>query len=159
MKARDIMTTEMVTLRPETPIREIAQTFRRLQVTGAPVVWEGEVLGVVTQIDLIARHARPHSPFYLPLLDAKIPLRGGREYREILRRILGLTAQDIMTTPAITVDAEADLEEVATLMVESKANPLPVVEEGKLVGVIGHADLIAHLEEAQEPIQGNPGSG
>lgn len=150
MKARDIMTTEVVTFSPDTPIRQIARTFRRLGITGAPVVAEGKIVGIVTEIDLIARHARPHSPLYLPLLDAKIPLRGQREYREIVRRILGTTARDIMTTPVKTVSADADLEEVATLMVESKANPVPVVEGDRLVGIIGHTDLLQHLEEAAE---------
>lgn len=150
MKARDIMTTEVVTLAPDTPIWQIARTFRRLGISGAPVVEEGKIVGIVTEIDLIARHARPHSPLYLPLLDAKIPLRGQREYREIVRRILGTTARDIMTTPVKTVAADADLEEVATLMVESKANPVPVVEGDRLVGIIGHTDLLQHLEEATE---------
>ncbi len=150
MKARDIMTTDVVTFAPDTPIRQIARTFRRLGITGAPVVEEGKIVGIVTEIDLIARHARPHSPLYLPLLDAKIPLRGQREYREIVRRILGTTARDIMTAPVKTVAADADLEEVATLMVESKANPVPVVEGDRLVGIIGHTDLLQHLEEATE---------
>lgn len=150
MKARDIMTTDVVTFAPDTPIRQIARTFRRLGITGAPVVEGRKIVGIVTEIDLIARHARPHSPLYLPLLDAKIPLRGQREYREIVRRILGTTARDIMTTPVKTVPADADLEEVATLMVESKANPVPVVEGDRLVGIIGHTDLLQHLEEAIE---------
>lgn len=151
MKAKDIMTTDVVTLAPDTPIRQIARTFRRLGISGAPVVESGQVIGIVTEVDLIARHARPQSPLYLPLLDAKIPLRGQREYREIVRRILGLTAREIMTVPVKTVDIDADLEEVATLMVEGKANPVPVLEDGKLKGIIGHTDLIQHLEEASEP--------
>lgn len=153
MKAREIMTTEVVTLSPTTPIREIARIFRQKGISGAPVVEADQVIGMVTQVDLIARHARPHSPLYLPLLDAKIPLGGQREYRELLRRILGTTARDIMTVPVKTVDADADLEEVATLMVEGKANPLPVLEQDRLVGIISHANLIQHLEEAEEPGQ------
>jgi len=151
MKARDIMTTDVVTLAPDTPIRQIARTFRRLGISGAPVVEDDRVIGIVTEIDLIARHAHPHSPLYLPLLDARIPLTGQREYREIVRRILGTTAREIMSTPVKTVDADVDLEEVATLMVEGKANPVPVLQDDKLVGVISHTDLIAHLEEATEP--------
>ncbi|OIO95439.1 MAG: hypothetical protein AUK03_05450 [Anaerolineae bacterium CG2_30_64_16] len=150
MLARDIMTTNVVTLSPDTPIREIARTFRRLGITGAPVVEGGQVIGIVTEIDLIARHARPNYPVYLPLLDAKIPLGGQREYRALVRRIVGTTAREIMTVPVKTVDANASLEEVATLMVESRANPVPVLSAGKLVGIIGHTDLIQHLEEAQE---------
>lgn len=153
MKARDIMTTDVVTLTPDTPIRQIARTFRRLGITGAPVIEDGEIIGIVTEIDLIARHARPHSPLYLPLLDAKIPVRGQRAYSEIVRRIVGVTARAIMTHPVKAVDADADLEEVATLMVESKANPVPVLADGRLVGIIGHTDLIQHLEEATEPAE------
>ncbi len=152
MKARDIMTTAVVTLAPDTPIRDIARTFRRLGIPGAPVVENGEIIGIVTEIDLIARHARPHSPLYLPLLDARIPLGGQREFREILRRITAMTARDIMTEDVRTVTADTDLEDVATLMVESKANPVPVLEGGRLAGIISHTDLIQHLEEATEPI-------
>jgi CBS domain-containing protein len=159
MKARDIMTTDVVILAPDAPIRHIARTFRRLGITGAPVVEEGEIIGIVTEIDIIARHARPHLPLYLPLLDAKIPLHGQREYREIIRRILGLTARDIMTVDVKVVAADTDLEEVATLMVESKANPVPVLEEGRLVGIIGHTDLIQHLEEAMESVEGEDAVG
>ena len=150
MQAREIMQTEVITLDPEASIGAIARLFRTHGISGAPVVESGQIIGIVTEIDLIARHARPHSPLYLPLLDAKIPLYGQREYRETIRRILGTIARDIMTVPVKTVDAAADLEEVATLMVDCKANPLPVLSEGKLVGIIGHTDLIAHLEEAQE---------
>ena len=146
MKAREIMTHDVVTLGPDAPIQQIARLFRRLGITGAPVVDGDVIIGIVTEIDLIARHARPLMPLYLPLLGAKIPLGGHREHRETLRRILGTCARDIMTVPVKTVDAGADLEEVATLMVESRANPVPVLEDGRLVGIIGHSDLLQHLE-------------
>jgi len=109
MKARDIMTTDVVTLAPDASIGHIARTFRRLGITGAPVMEGGRIIGIVTEIDLIARHARPHAPIYLPLLDARIPLGGQRDYRETVRRILGLTARDIMTVDVKTVTADADL--------------------------------------------------
>ncbi|NLE77722.1 MAG: CBS domain-containing protein [Chloroflexi bacterium] len=150
MKAREIMTRDVVTLAPDAPIQQIARLFRRLGITGAPVVQGGEIVGIVTEIDLIARHARPIVPYYLPLLGANIPLAGYRERRETLRRILGTCARDIMTAPVKTVDADADLEEVATLMVESRANPVPVTEDGLLVGIIGHSDLLQHLEVPPE---------
>jgi CBS domain-containing protein len=149
MQARDVMTADVVTLAPDTPIPDIVRLFRTRRISGAPVVERGEVIGIVTAIDLIARHARPHSPVYLPLLDARIPLTGQREYNEIVRHILGMTARDIMTTPVITADADLDVEEIATLMVESKASSIPVLAEGKLVGIIAHSDLIAHLEAVQ----------
>jgi CBS domain-containing protein len=149
MKARDVMTVDVVTLAPETPVPEIVRVFHSKAITGAPVVEAGKVIGIITETDLIARHARPHSPLYLPLLDARIPLGGQREYNEIVRHILGTTARDIMTTPVTTVDADMDVEEVAALMVERNANPLPVLSDGRLVGIITRTDLIAHLEEVQ----------
>jgi CBS domain-containing protein len=151
MKARDIMTKEVITFAPETPILEIARAFQARGISGAPVVEKGRLIGIVTQSDLIARHARPHSPLYFPFFDAKIPLGGQHEYRELVRRILGNTAHDIMSTPVKTVDADADLEEVATLMVESRANPLPVMENGKMVGILSQSDLVRTLERFEEP--------
>jgi CBS domain-containing protein len=149
MQARDVMTADVVTLAPDTPIPDIVRLFRSRGISAAPVLEEGEVIGIVTEIDLIARHARPHSPLYLPLLDARIPLTGQREYNEIVRHILGMTARDIMTAPVITADAALEVEEVATLMVESKASSIPVLADGKLVGIITHGELIAHLEDVQ----------
>lgn len=154
MQARDIMTTDVVTLAPDANIPDIARTFRSLGISGAPVVEDGEIIGIVTELDLIARHARPHSPLYLPLLDARIPLGGQREFNEILRRIIGMTARDIMTHNVHTVTADTEVEDVATLMVEEKANPVPVTEDGRLVGIISHTDLLRHLEEAGETIEG-----
>jgi CBS domain-containing protein len=154
MKARDMMNTEVVTFAPDTTIREIARVLRTLGISGAPVIEGGEVIGIVTESDLIARHAHPHSPRYLPLLDAQIPLGGQREYRELVRRILGKTARDIMTVPVMTIDADAEAEDVATLMVESRADPIPVLENGRLVGIISHSDIIRVLEEYEEPVTG-----
>lgn len=151
MKARDMMTTDVVTFTPDTPIREIARVFRARGISGAPVMVGDQILGIVTESDLIARHAQPHSPRYLPLLDAQIPLGGQREYRELVRRILGRTAADIMTVPVKTIDADAEAEEVATLMIESRADPIPVLDGGRLVGIISHADVIRTLEEFAEP--------
>ncbi len=153
MQARDIMTTGVITFAPDTPIREIAAVFRERGISGAPVIEDGEVIGIVTQSDLIARHARPHSPVYLPLLDAQIPITGQREYRELMRRILGQTARDIMTTPVKTIEAGASLEDVATLMVESRANPVPVLENGRMVGIITQNDLLQVFERYEEPVE------
>ncbi len=145
------MTTNVVTFAPDTPIRDIARVFRTQGISGAPVMDGDELIGIVTESDLIARHAHPHSPRYLPLLDAQIPLGGQREYRELVRRILGKTAADIMTVPVKTIEADAEAEEVATLMIESRADPIPVLDDGVLVGIISHADVIRVLEEFEEP--------
>ncbi len=151
MKARDVMTTKVIAFSPDTPIREIARAFRTQGISGAPVLENGALIGIVTESDLIARHARPHTPRYFPLLDAQIPLGGQREYRELVRHILGQTARDIMTTPVKTGHVDDDLEDVATLMVESRANPVPIMDGDRMVGILSHTDLIRILEEFEEP--------
>jgi CBS domain-containing protein len=150
MKANEIMSSEVVTVSPDTSIKELARIFRETGISGAPVVEEGEVIGIVTEVDLIARHARPDMPVYLPLLGARIPLTGNREYREALRRIMALTARDVMTEPVIAVPPDADVEEVATLMVENRINPIPVLDGGRLMGIIGHSDLVQHLQQLED---------
>ncbi len=153
MQARDVMTRDVVTVQTHTPIAEIARIMRSLGISGIPVLAGEDLVGVVKENDLIARHARPHYPRYLPLLDAQIPLGGQREYQEIVRRILGVTAGDIMSTPVMTCHPDADLEEVATLMVEKRANPVPVVEHGRLVGIVSRTDLIRAFEEVETPAE------
>ena len=121
MKVADIMTKNVITVRPDTPVGDVARVFRQHSLSGLPVVnEEGYLVGVITERDMITRHARPHLPAYLPVLGAYIPL-GRKEYRESLRRITGVVAQDIMTTPAPTIAADAEIEDLATLMVEEDA--------------------------------------
>ena len=150
MKVADIMTKDVISVQPDTPVGDVARVFRQHSLSGLPVVTtEGDLVGLITERDMIARHARPHLPAYLPVLGAYIPL-GRKEYRESLRRITGVVAQDIMTTPAETVSSDADIEDLASLMVEKDVNPVPVVDEsGRLIGIVSHTDVLQVFEEAE----------
>lgn len=150
MKVADIMTREVVSVRPDTRVGEIARIFREKDLSGLPVVTEdGELVGIVTELDMLKRHAKPQLPAFLPLLGAYIPLRS-KEYNESLRRITGVVAQDIMTTPVNTTTPDVDIEDVATVMVSNRSNPLPVVNaEGRLVGIISRTDILRVFEEAE----------
>lgn len=150
MKVADIMTKDVITVRLDTPVGEVAQAFREHGLSGLPVVNEnGDLLGVVTERDMIIRHARPHLPAFLPVLGAYIPL-GRKEYNESLRRITGVVAQDIMTTPPETIGPDAEIEELATLMVEKDINPVPVVDEaGRMIGIVSHTDILQVFEDAE----------
>jgi CBS domain-containing protein len=152
MLVEDIMSRKVITLDADTPVQEIARVFREHGISGAPVLEDGRLVGIVTGIDLIARHARIHYPRYLPFLDARIPLENPSEYKEMLRRVLGTTARDIKTKKVVTIPPDADLEELATVMVERKVNPVPVVDDdGNLVGIVSHADVLRVIEELEGP--------
>lgn len=144
--ASDLMSRDVVTVAPTTPVGEIARLLREHGLNGVPVVEGERVVGVVTDTDLIARHARVHFPLYIGLLESVIPVARERHFEEELRRVLGTTAADIMSKPAVSVEESARLDEIATLMVERRARLLPVLRAGRLVGIISPADMIRLIE-------------
>jgi CBS domain-containing protein len=151
MQVKDIMTSEVVTVQLDTPVTAVARLFREEAFSGVPVVdKEGTLVGIITEVDIIARHARPHFPSYFAFLDSVIYLEGPRRYRESMRHILATTAEELMTSPVRTVDPEMDVQDLATLMVKERVNPVPVLdEEGHLVGIVSHTDLLHMIEEAE----------
>lgn len=155
MKVKEIMTTGVVSVGPETKVNEIARLMLERQISGVPVIDDSEaVVGIVTELDMIVRNARLHFPTYIKLLDSTFYLESPQRFGEELRRALGTTAKDIMTQKVITVDPEAEVEDVATLMVEKRVNPIPVVEDGRLVGIVSRTDLIKLLVRELGPDEG-----
>lgn len=142
MKAKDIMTKEVITVKQETTIEELARLLMKRQISGAPVVDDnGKIVGIVTENDLIGKNSRLHIPTILRLFDAYIPL-GTSKMESDIKRMAASTVEDICTKEIITVDEEASVEYIATIMTEKRIHILPVVREGKLVGIIGKKDLI-----------------
>jgi CBS domain-containing protein len=150
MKVQDIMTRQVISVTPETSVTAVARLLRENAISGIPVVDDDfQVVGIVTEVDLVARHARPHFPAYVAFLDSIIYLESRRRYRESMRRILATTAGELMTHPVTTVAPETDVQDLASLMVEKRVNPVPVVDEdGYLIGIASHTDLLRLIEEA-----------
>jgi CBS domain-containing protein len=142
LKAKDIMTKDVITAEPATTIEELARLLMQYKISGVPVVDnKGNLKGIVTENDLISKNSRLHIPTILRLFDAYIPLGTSRMENDI-RRMAASTVEDICTKDVITVDEEASVEYVATLMTEKKIHLLPVLKEGELAGIIGKKDLI-----------------
>lgn len=142
LKAKDIMTRNVITASPDTTVEELGRLFLGKDVSGAPVVDEnGNLAGIVTENDLITTNRRVHIPTILRLFDAFIPLGTSRLEAEI-KRMAATTAGEICTSNVITADEEMSIEDIATIMTEEKIHLLPVLKEGKLVGIIGKKDVI-----------------
>lgn len=150
MQVKDIMTQDVITVRPDTHVMAIARLLREHAISGMPVVDNDGVVGLITELDLIARHARPHFPAYIAFLDSIIYLESTKRYRESMRHILATTARELMTAPVRTVGPDMDVQDLAAQMVDHGDNPIPVVDdEGRLVGIVSHTDVLKVIEQAE----------
>lgn len=141
--AADIMTRKVITVTTETPVRELARILMENTISGVPVVdSNGNVIGVVTESDLIDQNKKVHIPTVITILDSFIYLESPERMEQEIRKIAGATVADIYTGKAVTVTPDTPVDELATIMSEKSIHTLPVVENGKLLGVIGKKDII-----------------
>ena len=155
MKVCEIMAADAVAIRRDTSVNDIARLMSERDISGIPVVDDAHhVVGIVTELDMIVRNTRLEMPAFIQILDlARIPLEMPGHFRSRLRHMLGTRAADIMTEEVITVGPDDEVEGLAETMVKRRLNPVPVVENGVLVGIVSRADLIrmmAHELGAEE---------
>ena len=149
---KDIMTSYVVAVHPGASFKEMAARLREFGVSAFPVVDdEGKVLGVVSETDLLAKEA-----VELALADAhpriadKITERIHHRERD---EAGGLTADDLMTHPAVTIGPGEPVEDAARLMYNCRVKRLPVVDaEGRLVGIVSRSDVLAVFDRSDEEI-------
>lgn len=152
MKASEIMSSPAITVAPETSIQALARLMRERQISGVPVVGsQGELLGVVTELNLIARNAPVHEPHYLALLSGllTLDLTQYREYRAQLRQILATTAEQLMSTEVATATPHTQIEELMEAMTDPGTTLLPVLEAGQVIGVVTRTDLVRLIEKLE----------
>ena len=143
LKAKDIMTKDLITLSPDTEISEAAGILLERRINGAPVVdADGRLRGILCQSDLIAQQKRFPVPSVFTLLDSFIPLSSQKSLEREMKKIVATKVSDAMTENPVSVDLETSLEVIATLMVERKFHTLPVVDGGRVVGIIGKEDVL-----------------
>jgi CBS domain-containing protein len=142
MKVKDIMSAEVVVAHPDTSVNLVARLMDGRDISGVPVVDEGRVVGIVTELDLIVRNTRLEPPAFFAILDARIPLETPGQFRERLQHMLGTLARDVMTEKVVTIGPEEEMETLAELMVKRRVNPVPVVENERLVGIVSRSDII-----------------
>lgn len=149
MLVKDVMSRGVLTVAPETPIQEVAAALSEAHVSGAPVVArDGTVLGVVTESDLAHRLAAKVAPppSWLKSLFSPAPAEA-LDYA----KTRGRTARDIMTSPLKAVAEDTSVEEAAQLLELLNIRRLPVLREGRLVGMLSRADLLRALLTPDAP--------
>jgi CBS domain-containing protein len=140
LTVRDAMTHSVVSIRRSTPLKEVAQVLIDNGIGGVPVVdQDGAVLGVVSEADLLVKEQGAGAIRHRPLARF---FGESRETRSQLVKLAATTADQAMTAPAITIAPGRPIHEAAAIMTARRVNRLPVVEDGRLVGIISRADLV-----------------
>jgi CBS domain-containing protein len=140
IKVRHVMTKNVVTIGPDTAFPQIVQCLLDKNISGLPVVGpNGGLLGIVTEADLITREAYEHGR--RRHLDLVIDHLTGRD-PDWIRKAQGRTARDLMTLEVETASPDEDLASAARRMLDGHHKQLPVVKNGKLVGIVSRHDLL-----------------
>jgi CBS domain-containing protein len=145
---RDIMDPDPTTVRPDTPVEDVVATLRRHEMPGVPVVdSEGRCVGIVTEADLVLpdEEGDLHIPHYINLFGGTVFLEPLGRFETRLRKAFASTAEDMMTRDPDTVSPDTSAREAARIIHESGHNRLPVVENGRLVGVVTRLDVLGAL--------------
>ena len=146
LTAKDIMTTEVITISPETEVAQAAKLLLTNRINGLPVVNEaGELVGILCQSDLIIQQKNIPIPSLFTLLDGFIPLTSSKKLDREVQKIAATTAADAMTANPVTVNPDTGIEEIAALMVEKNYHTLPVLDGDELVGIVGKEDVLRTL--------------
>jgi CBS domain-containing protein len=143
---RDIMTTPVITVTPDMNIASAAKILLDNRVNGAPVVDDQDrLVGILCQSDLIAQQKKLPIPTLFTFLDSVIQLSSAKQIEKQIRKIAALTVADAMTPEPVAVHPDTGVETVAALMVDNNFHTLPVVENARLVGIIGKEDVLRTL--------------
>jgi CBS domain-containing protein len=150
LQARDIMTTEVLTVSPETSISQLSKILENRKIGGLPVVDKGgRLVGVITQTDLVDRARDLELPPAINILDFHFYLQIPSHLLQRVEKMLGTTVGDCMTPNPVTVTPDTPVGKIAALMAKQKVHTIPVLEGAKLVGIIGKMDLVRAM--AREP--------
>jgi len=133
---RDVMSSPVVTVPPEAPVKAVAEVLLRNRVSAVPVVdGHGHVLGVVSEADLLVKELAMGSGTHLPWFE-------GCHVPEVRRRREATTAAGLMSAPVISVHPDTTLRQAAKTMCEKRIKRLPVLAGGWLVGIVSRADVL-----------------
>jgi len=149
----DVMTRDLFTVTPETPLSEAIQLLAKNRISGLPVVTtEGKLKGILSESDLMWQVTGAPLPAYIMLLDSVIYLENPARYNEEVHKALGQTVSEVMGHDrVVTTQPDASLKEAAQLMHHRKVTRLPVIaDNGSLVGILTQGDIVRAMAETYQ---------
>jgi len=151
LTAKDIMTKDVITVKPETSIAELAGILMKNEISGVPVLDDsGALYGIVTENDLISQNKRLHIPTVVSFLDAAIYLESSKKFEQEVKRVTATTVREICVRKVVTITEDTSLVDIATIMSEKKTPLLPVMKAGKITGIVGKRDMVKAMARQAE---------
>ncbi|WP_205697570.1 CBS domain-containing protein [Conexibacter sp. SYSU D00693] len=150
---RDVMDPEPVTVTPETGVEEVWRLMKDNELPGLPVVNEGgRCVGIVTEADLVIADEEGdlHVPKYIELFGGLVFLEPLRQFERRLRKAAATTVGELMTEDPVTIEPDATVRKAARVIADRHHNRLPVVEHGRLVGLVTRIDVLRALADEGE---------
>lgn len=145
-KARDLMSKDVLTVTPETSITEAAQNLLQHHINGMPVVDEdNSVVGIICQSDIITQQKNLPLPTVFTLFDGIIPIYSMSHMEKEVQKMAATTVEQAMTPDPVTVHPDTEIEDIAEIMVRKNYHTIPVVQDKKLVGILGKEDVLKTL--------------
>ena len=144
----DIMEREPVTVSPDDSVESLLRTLRENELPGVPVInGGGRCIGIVTESDLVLRDEEEdlRLPLHIDLFGGTVFLGRLKPFEDRVRKAIASTVADMMTADPLTVAPDTDVHAAARLISEHCHNRLPVVEHGRLVGVVTRLDVLEAL--------------
>jgi len=152
MLVKDVMTPDPVTVRVDSPVREAAGLLRKYHIGGLPVMDGERVAGIVTETDVLSLldTGDLSSDLWLPspLEVIEVPVRefiNWEKTKRALTDIGDMEVRRVMSSPVIAIDEESDITDAAAQMLQEGIARLPVLREGRLVGIVTRADIVQGL--------------
>lgn len=146
--AKDIMTCEVITVSKDADVLEAAKIMLSRHINGLPVVDGADrLVGIICQSDLVAQQKKLPVPSLFSLFGGYIPLTSTEQLDREVNKIAAMTVAQAMTADPVSVAPDTPVDEVASLMVDRGLYTLPVVADGRIVGVLGKEDVLRTLIE------------
>lgn len=144
---RDVMLENPVTVSPEMLLRDLVDLFVGENLQGVPVVKDGKLVGIVTEGDLILQEVEGdiEVPHFVPFLDGAIFFNNTDQFDEQMKKAFAATAADLMTDEVRTIGPGDTIHEAARRMARHEVSRLPVVDDGRVVGMISRSHIVRAL--------------
>jgi len=137
------MTTDVITVKMDTPISDVARIFHEERISGAPVVdEENNLIGIITESDLIDQNKKLHIPTVVAIFDAVIYLERLKHFEMELRKMTGTKVRDVYTKDVVSVNVDTPVNETASIMADNHFHTIPVLDDNKMVGIVGKDDIV-----------------